>query len=108
MAKLEHTLHGDFDQTLRMLHNGILEGSMSATYEDGADWSNGALRFALRVYERYSWLGGNRVSLSMTLLGDGDQLHLTAITAGGSQAMFFKVNTFGEEAFLDCLRGLLS
>ena len=32
---------------------------------------------------------------------------LSAITAGGSQAMFWKINTFGEEAFLDKLRELL-
>ena len=25
------------------------------------------------------------------------------MTAGGSQAMFFKINTWGEEAFLDTL-----
>ena len=35
--------------------------------------------------------------------GGEDRLHLTAITAGGSQALFFKLNTFGEEAFLDTL-----
>ena len=27
-------------------------------------------------------------------------------TSGGSQAMFFKINTWGEDAFLDCLREL--
>ena len=31
----------------------------------------------------------------------------SAITAGGSQAVFFKLNTFGEEAFLDKLIELL-
>ena len=39
----------------------------------------------------------------MTLVGDGENLFLSAITAGGSQAMFFKMNTMGEEAFLDTL-----
>jgi len=52
-------------------------------------------------------MGGNRVSLSVTLFGKGDTVHLSAITAGGSQALFFKINTFGEEAFLDKLRELL-
>ncbi len=53
-------------------------------------------------------MGGNRVSLSLTLLDDGSgKLHLIAITSGGSQAVFWKVNTFGEEAFLDKLRELL-
>ena len=32
---------------------------------------------------------------------------VTAITSGGSQAMFFKVNTWGEETFLDKLRDVL-
>jgi hypothetical protein len=29
------------------------------------------------------------------------------ITSGGSQAVFFKINTWGEEAFLDTLRAVL-
>jgi hypothetical protein len=49
-------------------------------------------------------LGGNRVSLNVTLVGNGDRLFLSAITSGGSQAVLFKINTFGEESFLDCLR----
>ena len=52
-------------------------------------------------------MGGNRVSLNVTLFGSGDTIHLSAIVSGGSQAMFFKVNTFGEEAFLDKLREIL-
>ena len=36
-----------------------------------------------------------------------DPVQLSAITAGGSQAVFFKINTWGEEAFLDKLIELL-
>jgi hypothetical protein len=36
-----------------------------------------------------------------------EPIQISAITAGGSQAMFFKLNTWGEEAFLDKLRELL-
>jgi len=46
--------------------------------------------------------GGNRVSLNITLIGKDDDLFVTAITAGGSQAIFFKINTIGEGRFLDC------
>ncbi|MFR1598280.1 MAG: DUF6054 family protein, partial [Coprobacillus cateniformis] len=53
------------------------------------------------VFERYSYIGGNRVSMNVTILGYQDYIELIAITAGGSQATFFKVNTWGEEAFLD-------
>ena len=38
---------------------------------------------------------------------DKDPVQLSAITAGGSQAVFFKINTWGEEAFLDKLIELL-
>jgi len=104
MAKYERYLTGDFDDVLRQLDRGILEGSMSASYEDGSDYTAGEVRCAVRVYERYSYAGGNRVSLNLTLVGAGRNLFLSAITSGGSQALFFKVNTWGEEAFLDKLR----
>ena len=57
----------------------------------------------MRVYERYSAIGGNRVSLNITLFGGDGEYRLSAITSGGSQAMLFKINTFGEEAFLEKL-----
>ena len=107
MAKLECNLHGDFDRALDYFHHGILQGSMSASYEDGSDYQAGRVRCAVRVYERYSYAGGNRVSMNLTLVGEGENLFLTAITSGGSQAMFFKINTWGEEAFLDTLRNLV-
>ena len=55
------------------------------------------------MYERYSWSGGNRVSLTLTLAGSQGSYFLSAITAGGSQGTFFKLNTLGEEAFLDTI-----
>ena len=103
MAKLERTLTGDFDRVLSRLEDGVLNGSMSASLEDSSDFTVGEARVAVRMFERYSWTGSNRVAMSLTLAGDGGRLHLTAITAGGSQAMFFKINTWGEEAFLDTL-----
>ena len=107
MAKLERTLAGDFDRVLSRLETGVLNGSMSASLEDSSDFTMGDTRVAVRMFERYSWSGNNRVAMSLTLAGCGGRLHLTAITAGGSQAMFFKINTWGEEAFLDTLARVL-
>ena len=107
MAKYEKIFNGNFGQVLDSIHNGILNGSFSASYEDGSEFSVGDTKCAVRVYERYSMIGGNRVSLNVTLIGNGDHLHIIAITSGGSQALFFKINTFGEEAFLDCLRNIV-
>lgn len=101
MAKYERQLTGDFDVVLGRLFDAVMNGSMSASYEDGSDWDANGVRVAVRVFERYSYMGGNRVSLNITLAGSGNNLFLTAITAGGSQAMFWKLNTIGEENFLD-------
>lgn len=103
MAKYEKHLTGNFDELLELVTDGVLNGSMSASYEDGSDWTNGTVRCAVRVFERYSYMGGNRVSMNVTLVGKGDELFLSAITSGGSQAVFFKLNTLGEESFLEKL-----
>jgi len=108
MAKLERTLNGDFSSVLKRIVDGIVGGSVSATLEDTSDFRSGDARCSVRVFERYSYAGGNRVSLSVTLFQNGDDpIRLSAITSGGSQAMFFKVNTWGEEAFLEKLEELL-
>lgn len=104
MAKIEETIHGDFDSILNTLENAVMNGSMSASCEDGSDYENGAFRCAVRVYERYSYSGGNRVSMTLVLAGADGEYQLTAITSGGSQGMFFKINTWGEEGFLDTIR----
>ena len=108
MAKLEQTINGNFGQVLKSIEDGIMSGSVSASLEESSDFCSGDARCSVRVFERYSYAGGNRVSMSVTLFQNGNEpIHLSAITSGGSQAMFFKINTFGEEAFLDKLRELL-
>ncbi len=108
MAKLERTLSGDFNQLIKKIETGILNGSMSATLEDSSDFYSGDARCSVRVFERYSYAGGNRVSMNVTLFQNGnDEIRLSAITSGGSQAVLFKINTWGEEAFLDKLKEIL-
>ena len=93
---------------LRKLENEIPDSSWSADLEAGSDFKEGDARCSVRVFERYSMMGGNRLSLTLTLFQNGDSpIRLSAITAGGSQAVFFKVNTLGEESFLDDVKDLL-
>jgi len=101
---MERMLTGDFDLILSNIEHGIMKGSVSASLEDGSDFISDGCRCSVRVFERYSALGSNRVSLSVTLFQEKNGIiHLSAITSGGSQAVFFKINTFGEQAFLDKL-----
>ncbi len=104
MAKFECRISGDFNMVLNTIEKEILGGSISASLEDGSNYSMNGVRCATRVYERYSFMGGNRVSLNITLMGSENELFLSAITSGGSQAVFFKLNTFGEEAFLNRIK----
>jgi hypothetical protein len=107
MAKYERCLKGDFNELLNWIHKDVTNGGSTVSYEDGSDVIIGEMNLAVRVYERYSITGGNRVSLNITLLGSGQELFISAITSGGSQAVFFKVNTIGEETFLElCSRSV--
>ena len=101
MAKYETTVTGNFDELLNLMDRGILQGSISATFEAGSNYSHNGVRCAVRVYERHSMAKGSRVSMSVTLVGYGEDLFVTIITAGGSSAMFFKINTIGEHTFLN-------
>ena len=108
MAKYETTVRGDFRQLLNKIEEGILNGSWTASLEEQSDFYSGDARCSVRVFERYSYLGSNRVSLNVTLFQNGTEpIRISAITSGGSQAVFFKMNTFGEETFLDKLREIL-
>ncbi len=108
MAQLVETLNGNFNQILNKIETGILGGSISASLEASNDFFEGDSKCSVRVFERYSYIGSNRLSMSVTLFQSGNgPIHLCAVTSGGSQAVFFKINTFGEEAFLDKLREII-
>lgn len=107
MAIYERSFQGDFNDVLAFCERTIQQGSTSITVEGASDWQQGNTQVAVRVYERYSFMGGNRASLSLTLASDGADLFVSIIASGGSQAVLFKVNTFGEHAFLDTIAGPL-
>lgn len=105
MAKMERVLTGDFAEILTRIERGVVQGSATASLEGSSDFVSGASRCSVRVFERYSYAGSNRVSLSVTLFqGEDGAIRLSAVASGGSQALFFKINTWGEEAFLDKLK----
>jgi len=94
------SLVGSADALAAHLDSAIASGSVSASLENSDALSIGDARLVVRTYERFSMAGSNRVSLSVSILEVGDQLKVALSTAGGSQAVFFKINTFGEEAFM--------
>ena len=101
MAQVTKSFIGDIVDFVEQMDQAILEGSASASLEAAEETMIGACRVFVRVYERYSYAGGNRLSLSVTVAGDGFSNWVSATTSGGSQALFFKVNTWGEETFME-------
>ena len=104
MAKIECELYGNFDEILADLHSTVLHNSSSASCVDSSDFYIGDTRCAVRAYERYSYLGKGRVSMNITLLQSGGRIFISIISTGGSSAVFFKMNTIGENNFLDTVR----
>lgn len=107
MAKYETELRGNLNTIVSDVDNCICSG-ISATREEESDYTIGGTRIVIKAYERYSMMGGNRVSLTITYAESDGRIRVTAIATGGSQAVLFKINTFGEEAFLDKIINVLA
>lgn len=104
MAIYETTLRGtSIGFVDGLVRNAILKGSATATLEAESHVTEGDVEVRTLVFERYSFAGSNRVSLTVTLVGRGDTVHVSGIASGGSQALIWKINTLGEQAFLDQL-----
>lgn len=104
MAKIEVSLKGQIDDILNFISDGIVNGSFSAQLVDSSNFVGANSRCAVLVFERYSYTGKNRVSLTVTLYQERDgAINLSGITSGGSQGLFFKFNTIPEDAFLEKL-----
>ncbi|MFT3945254.1 MAG: DUF6054 family protein [Ancrocorticia sp.] len=101
MAQTGTRIRGDFGRFISYIRDEIIDGSASASLEEEIVYNVGDVQVALLVFERYSLVGSNRVSLSVMVTGQGTDLVVNAVTSGGSEAFLFKINTLGEEAFLD-------
>lgn len=104
MAKYETHFQGHFNEVVEYLKHEIVNASFTATLEDESYVTLNEIQCAVLVFERYSYFGNNRVSLNITILSDQNEIHIIGISAGGSQAVIFKMNTLGEEAFLEKLQ----
>ena len=73
MAIFEKTIRNkNFDKLLRKLEQEIPDSSWSADLEAGSDFKEGDARCSVRVFERYSMMGGNRLSLTLTMFQNAD------------------------------------
>ena len=108
MAKYEGSFKADYDELLNAVEAGVVNGSVTAALEDRSDFYGDNSRCSVRIFERYSYTGGNRLSLSVTLFQEGEkEVQISAIASGGSTGAVLKINVFGEKAFLETLTNVL-
>ena len=103
MATTTRTVTGSLPEVVTFIEHSVMAQSSSASMEAAVDLETREGGVCVRGYERYSWTGSNRVGMTVTSVQDGPYVHIAGVSLGGSQAMFFKVNTLGEENFLGTL-----
>lgn len=109
MGKYQLSLSGrDINTVMSIVHSELLQGSLTCELNSASNFTGKNVRCCVRVYERYSIFGQNRVSLTLTYFQeDGGPVEVSAISAGGSQALFAKINNVSEEAFLNEFRKII-
>ena len=81
MAQFECTFPSaySFNDILQYFHAHLTKNH--GEYTGGSDYSSGRVRVAVRVYERYSVMGDNYLSLTVTLVNNGGATLASALPA---------------------------
>lgn len=96
MAKYEKNIIGNFEKVVNSLENDINNSGMTMNLVDESNYNSGDTNIAVRVYDKYFMRNGNRASLSLTIVGDGSSVFISAIGAGGGQGIIFNFSLGAE------------
>jgi hypothetical protein len=97
MAKYEKVMSGQFESVINRLHEDILNSGMTMNLVDESNYTIGDTNIAVRVYDKYFMRNGNRASLSVTVVGHGNDIFVSAIGAGGGQGIIFNFSLGAED-----------
>jgi hypothetical protein len=104
MAKYEKVITGKFEEILNHLEEDIVNGGMTMNLVDESNYSCGDSKIAVRVYDKYFMRNGNRASLSLTMVGHGSDIFISAIGAGGGQGIIFNFSLGAEDDMVAIVR----
>ncbi|MFW2489018.1 DUF6054 family protein [Clostridium chromiireducens] len=96
MAKYEKTISGQFEKVLYRLENDIAGSGITMNLVDKSNYTSGDTTVAVRVYDKYFMRNGNRASLSLTVVGNGRDIFVSAIGSGGGQGILFNFSLGAE------------
>ncbi len=97
MAKYEKTITGQFEEVVNQLQEDIDNSGLTMNLVDESNYISGNTNIAVRVYDKYFMRNGNRASLSLTVVGHGDNIFISAIGAGGGKGVLFNFSLGAEE-----------
>ncbi len=97
MAKYEKAFNGQFEEVLNCLQNDIGNSGLTMNLVDESNYTIGDTKIAVRVYDKYFMRNGNRASLSLTVVGHGNNIFISAIGAGGGQGIIFNFSLGAED-----------
>ena len=103
MPKYEQILTGRFDELLNILDRAA-KGNPSVSLSEQSDVTISDVRMALRVYQRFSLVSGNRLTLALSLIGRENRMFLCAACTGGRDLPHGKLRVQGEEEFLQSIK----
>ena len=104
MAKYEKIITGNFEEVLNKLESDISNSGMSMNLVDESDYSCGDTKIAVRVYDKYFMRNGNRASLSLTIVGNGMDIFISAIGAGGGKGVIFNFSLGAEDDMVEIVK----
>lgn len=73
----------DFDEVLNYFHEQLVGRGVTTDLRSGSDYRDGAVRVAVRIYDRFAILGAEWFSLTFTMISNEQELFLSTIAAGG-------------------------
>lgn len=107
MARYEATVHGTIEEVKEFINKNKPRLGMTIKTEEEIEGVVDEVKYYMAGFERYAYLGQNRVSLNVLMLEYSDGVRVVATSLGGSQAVFVKINHWSEDNFLNDFKSLL-
>ena len=103
MALYEETITADLDELVPYIKRSLADQSTTFHLEEETEYTADGVRVKVLCCERYAYSGSGRVAMTVTLVESAGSVRVIGTAAGGSSAMFFKINDWSDNNFLNTL-----
>lgn len=107
MAHYETTVKGNIAELRDFINLKKSTLGITISTEDEVEGNVGDIKYYVAGYERFAYIGQNRVSLNVTMIESGEYVRVIATSLGGSQGVFMKINHWSEDNFLGAFTNII-